>query len=78
MTTFSARPTSTATCYDACLQNPGCTAVQTWGFTDKYSWIGSHSHGARGGALLFDKSYKPKPAYAAVLEELSSHAMRGH
>lgn len=62
----------------ACLQNPGCTAIQTWGFTDKYSWIGSHSHGARGGALLFDKGYKPKPAYAAVLEELSSQAMRGH
>jgi len=20
-----------------CLQNPGCTAIQTWGFTDKYS-----------------------------------------
>jgi endo-1,4-beta-xylanase len=60
----------------ACLQNPGCTAVQTWGFTDKYSWIGSHSHGARGGALLFDKSYKRKPAYAAVLEAISSHAMR--
>ena len=62
----------------ACLQNPGCTAVQNWGFTDKYSWIGSHSHAARGGALLFDKSYKPKPAYTAVLDELSSQAMRGH
>src|SRR5256885_13390 len=62
----------------ACLQNRGCTAIQTWGFTDKYSWIGSHSHGTRGAALLFDKSYKPKPAYAAVLEELSSQAMRGH
>lgn len=62
----------------ACLQNPGCTAIQTWGFTDKYSWIPFHSHGARGGALLFDKSYRPKPAYAAVLEELSSQAMRGH
>jgi endo-1,4-beta-xylanase len=62
----------------ACLQNPGCTAIQTWGFTDKYSWIGSHSHGARGGALLFDKSYRSKPAYAAVLEEISSQAMRGH
>ena len=45
----------------ACLQNPGCTAVQTWGFTDKYSWIGSHSHGARGGALLFDKSISQSP-----------------
>jgi endo-1,4-beta-xylanase len=27
----------------ACLSHPGCTAIQTWGFTDKYSWIGSHS-----------------------------------
>lgn len=39
------------------------------GFTDKYSWIGSHTHGARGAALLFDRAYKPKPAYAAMLEE---------
>ena len=56
----------------ACLQNPGCTAIQTWGFTDKYSWIGSHSHGTRGAGLLFDRAYKPKPAYEAVLEELSA------
>ena len=33
----------------ACLQSQGCTAIQTWGFTDKYSWIGNHSHGTRGG-----------------------------
>lgn len=56
----------------ACLQNPGCAALQTWGFTDKYSWIGSHSHGTRGAALLFDRNYKPKPAYDAVLNELWS------
>lgn len=56
----------------ACLQNPGCTAIQTWGFTDKYSWIGSHSHGTRGRALLFDQAYQPKPAYDAVLQELST------
>jgi len=55
----------------ACLQNPGCTAIQTWGFTDKYSWIGSHSHGTRGAALPFDRTYKPKPAYDAMFEELS-------
>lgn len=54
----------------ACLQNPGCTAVQTWGFTDKYSWIGSHSHGTRGYGLPLDHEYQPKPAYGAVLEEL--------
>ena len=54
-----------------CLQNPGCTAIQTWGFTDKYSWIGSHSHGIQGAALPFDRSYQPKPAYAAILAEIS-------
>jgi endo-1,4-beta-xylanase len=60
----------------ACLQNPGCTAIQTWGFTDKYSWIGSHSHGARGAALPFDRSYKPKSAYDAMLQEISADSAR--
>jgi endo-1,4-beta-xylanase len=55
----------------ACLQSPGCTAIQTWGFTDKYSWIGSHSHGTRGAALPFNRTYKTKPAYTAILEEIS-------
>jgi endo-1,4-beta-xylanase len=40
----------------ACLNSAGCTAIQTWGFTDKYSWIGSHSRGARGKALPFDRA----------------------
>ena len=60
----------------ACLQNPGCSAIQTWGFTDKYSWIGSHSHGTRGAALPFDRTYKPKPAYDAMFEELSVKRVR--
>jgi endo-1,4-beta-xylanase len=55
----------------ACLQSPECAAIQTWGFTDKYSWIGSHSHGTRGAALPFDRTYQPKPAYNAMLEEIS-------
>ena len=55
----------------ACLQNPRCSAIQTWGFTDKYSWIGSHARGTRGAALPFDSAYRPKPAYDAMLEELS-------
>ncbi len=58
----------------ACLQKPDCTAIQTWGFTDKYSWIGSHSHGTRGTALPFDRSYKPKPAYNAMVEEMATPA----
>ena len=62
----------------ACLQNSGCTAIQTWGFTDKYSWIGSHSRGTRGQALPFDLTYQPKPAYRAVLQELSAGRPRSH
>jgi endo-1,4-beta-xylanase len=62
----------------ACLNSAGCTAIQTWGFTDKYSWIGSHSHGARGHALPFDRTYEPKPAYRAVLEELSAGRSPAH
>jgi endo-1,4-beta-xylanase len=54
----------------ACLQNPGCTAIQTWGFTDRYSWIRSHSRGTRGQALLFNRDYEPKPSYWAVLRAL--------
>jgi endo-1,4-beta-xylanase len=57
-----------------CLQHPGCTAIQTWGFTDKYSWIGSHSHGRDGAALPFDRLYRPKLAYHAILQELSAGA----
>lgn len=60
----------------ACLQNPGCTAIQTWGFTDKWSWIGSHSDGAQGAALPFDRGYKPKPAYDALLEEIDRRTSR--
>jgi endo-1,4-beta-xylanase len=61
-----------------CLDNAGCTAVQTWGFTDKYSWIGSHSHGARGQALPFDRAYQPKAAYGAILQEISAGRTMTH
>lgn len=58
----------------ACVQDSACTAIQTWGFTDKYSWIGSHSHHTRGAALPFDRTYQPKPAYQAMIEELAASA----
>jgi endo-1,4-beta-xylanase len=56
----------------ACLSHPGCTAIQTWGFTDKYSWIGSHSKQTQGAALLFDRNYQPKPAYEALRNVLET------
>jgi endo-1,4-beta-xylanase len=55
-----------------CLSHPGCTAIQTWGFTDKYSWIGSHSKKTQGAALPFDRTYRPKPAYDALRNALGS------
>jgi endo-1,4-beta-xylanase len=57
---------------EACLSHPGCNAIQTWGFTDKYSWIGSHSKKTRGAALPFDRNYRPKPAYGALRDALAS------
>jgi endo-1,4-beta-xylanase len=60
----------------ACLSHPGCSAIQTWGFTDKYSWIGSHSKQAQGAALLFDRNYRAKPAYAALREALRESGRR--
>jgi endo-1,4-beta-xylanase len=54
----------------ACLAHSGCTAIQAWGFTDKYSWIGSATKQTKGAGLLFDRNYNPKPAYDALREVL--------
>lgn len=56
----------------ACFSQPGCTAIQTWGFTDKYSWIRNWTKGNKGGPLLFDREYAPKPAYYAFRDALRS------
>jgi len=50
----------------ACLTHPGCSAIQTWGFADKYSWIGWKTKGAKESALPFDRYYAAKPAHAAL------------
>ncbi len=62
----------------ACLAHAGCTAIQTWGFTDKYSWIGSHSKHSQGAGLLFDRDYRPKPAYDALKQTLRGGRSGGH
>jgi endo-1,4-beta-xylanase len=54
-----------------CLQNPGCTAFQTWGFTDKHSWIPG-SYPGFGAALPFDVTYQAKPAVASMLNALQT------
>lgn len=56
-----------------CLQNPGCTAIQTWGFTDNFSWIPGFMPGF-GAALPFDKNYQPKPAADAMISAMQTVA----
>ena len=60
----------------ACLGNPGCTGFQTWGFTDKHSWIPASEPGF-GAALPFDMEYQPKPAYTSLLQALTTASTIG-
>ncbi len=55
-----------------CLSYQNCTAFITWGFTDRYSWLAGLTGNAGESPLLFDESYRPKPAYNAVKQVLSS------
>ena len=52
-----------------CVQQPSCKLFQTWGFTDKYSWIPSFFPG-EGWALLWNANYQKKPAYSSVNKAL--------
>jgi endo-1,4-beta-xylanase len=54
-----------------CVQRPACKLVQTWGFTDKHSWIPNFYKGRQGRALLWDDKYRKKPAYSAVHDALT-------
>lgn len=53
-----------------CLQQPACKVIQTWGFTDKHSWIPQFYKG-QGWALLWDDKYQKKPAYDGVRDALA-------
>jgi endo-1,4-beta-xylanase len=52
----------------ACLNNTNCKSFETWGVTDRDTWVGTEN-----SPLLFDSNYKPKPAYDAVLATLQQH-----
>lgn len=53
-----------------CVKQPRCKVFQTWGFTDKYSWIPSTFPG-QGWGLPWDNNYQKKPAYTAISTALS-------
>jgi endo-1,4-beta-xylanase len=50
----------------ACQGQPACFRITTWGFSDRYTWRGANSM-----PLPFDTEYRPKPAWAALLEALN-------
>lgn len=55
---------------DVCRAQPRCTAVTSWGFTDRYSWIPGTFPGF-GRGLPFDANYAPKPAYTSLRDALA-------
>jgi endo-1,4-beta-xylanase len=46
-----------------------CREVTLWGFTDRYTWIDDFLGPGRA-PLPFDRQYQPKPALAAIREQL--------
>ncbi len=50
---------------EVCAQAPACTAIVTWGFTDRYTWI-EQRHDADEVPLPFDVNFQPKPAYFSM------------
>jgi endo-1,4-beta-xylanase len=52
--------------FQMALQSKNCHGINIWGLTDGHSWIPGFSQGRNGAATLFDRDYRPKPAYAAI------------
>jgi endo-1,4-beta-xylanase len=60
----------------ACLAVPACTGMTFWGLTDENSWLSTEEWGPKKGRgphlpLLFDESYRKKPAHDGVVRALA-------
>jgi len=53
-----------------CEASSVCGFFTTWGVTDRYSWLTDGKNDS-DAPLLFDKFYRPKPAYLAVRNALA-------
>lgn len=51
-----------------CLEEPACTNFEVWGFTDKYTWMGTQQH-----PLLFDENFSKKPAYYSLIRTMEQN-----
>lgn len=61
--------------FAACLAEPACTGLTTWGLGDHLSWIRTF-FGFADDPLLFDDSWARKPAWFAVRAELAAAEMQ--
>ena len=55
---------------EATIESDNCPALVLWGVCDKYTWVRDFTKGKCDHPLLFDKDYKPKPAYDALCKVL--------
>jgi endo-1,4-beta-xylanase len=53
----------------ACMLEPACTGVTTWGFTQNFSWIHSSFPGY-SAAMPFDVNYQPTSIYGTIFDAL--------
>ncbi|MFM7252973.1 MAG: endo-1,4-beta-xylanase [Ilumatobacteraceae bacterium] len=61
----------------ACVAVPGCSEITVWGLTDGDTWLdGLGLFPTPTRPLLFDSGFQPKPAYAAVRDELAAAVRR--
>ena len=56
---------------DVFLEEPNMGEFVIWGLTDAHSWLDEQQ--GKTEALLYDKQYKPKPAYDSVMASLMAH-----
>jgi endo-1,4-beta-xylanase len=77
------RDESVAKCYaeylKIALKNPSVIALLTWGITDRYTWLNgelSRADKLPERPLPFDRNLKPKSAFSAEIQALSSAPSR--
>ena len=67
---LEAQATFYASIVRACRAQPRCKSFETWGFTDRHSYLGTAGI-PPPGAFFFDEAYEAKLAREAVARALS-------
>ena len=63
-----------ATMATLCAEQPACTGITVWGFTDKRSWITDYpaTFSGYGAAEVYDVDYRRKPAWQGLADGLKA------